>query len=329
MSLQRAIRASIYALDVGPLGTVDVSGRPAIVVNPAGQDPQLEIDFSCTMSITPDANMASLRILNLSRGTRERLAGVTKRRLDITAEMAGTPVKQVSLGADSTVKVTTVNRGDCYVEIDGGYLPTPARMFEGSCEWTRHQKNGPTWVTEMRIGDGLSTMMEGVSSKTFPPGTTLFEVVAHVIDSMALGRGNVTEQLLTDIVGPGQTTFPFGFTTLGESKWLLSTLIKDFDGEWFVDRGECYIVRKGEALPDPPLTVSFEQGMINQPEPLEGGKVRVRSMLRPDIRLGRKVAVVRANFEGTYRVERLSHAMNNRVGVAITDMILSTREVPF
>lgn len=50
MSLQRAIRASIYALDVGPLGTVDVSGRPAIVVNPAGQDPQLEIDFPCTIS---------------------------------------------------------------------------------------------------------------------------------------------------------------------------------------------------------------------------------------------------------------------------------------
>ena len=325
----RAIRVSIGALDAGVLGTVDSDGRPAIVINPAGQSPQLEVDFSCSMSITPDANYASVRIMNLAPGTRERLAGVTKRKLDVSKEIAGMPALQAALGGASTVEVATVNRGDCYVKIDGGYLPTPARMFEGSCEWTRHAKVGPTWITEMNIGDGLSTMMEGLSAKTFPPGTTLFEVIAHVIDSMALGRGNVTEQRLTEIVGPGQTTFPFGFTTLGESKWLLSTLIKDFDGEWFVDRGECYIVRKGEALPDPPLTVSFEQGMISTPEPLDGGKFRVRSMLRPDIRLGRKVAVVRANFEGTYRVERLAHAVNNRGGAAITDMILSTSEVPF
>lgn len=306
-----------------------LAAKPNLAINPEGQDPQLEIDLSCTMSITPDANMASVRVMNLSRATRERLAGVTFRNLDVSKEIVNSPSLNAALGGDPIIKVATVNGGNCYVEIDGGYLPTPVRMFEGSAQWIRHQKNGPTWITEMQVGDGLSTMMDGVNAKSFPPGTTLFEVVEYTIKRMNLGMGNVTEAMLTSIVGPGQTTFEFGFTTLGDSKWLLSTLIKDFHGEWFVDRGECYIVRKGEALPEPPVTVSFEQGLINQPEPIEGGKLRVRSMLRPDVRLCRKVTIERANFAGTYRVERVAHAMNNRGGSAITDMILSPGEGAF
>lgn len=327
MILRRATQVRVFA---EPDGSGSGGTETAVItINPDGQDPQLEVDFSCTMTITPDANNATVRIMNLSRATRDRIAGVTKRNLDVTKEIAGQPALYSALGGNPVVKVTTVKRGDVYVEIDGGYLPKPVRMFEGSAQWTRHYKTGPTWVTEMLVGDGLSTMMDGVARKSFPPGATLFEVVEYVIKTMGLGMGNVTEEALLAIVGPGQTSFTFGFTTLGESKWLLSSLIKDFNGEWFVDRGQAYIVKKGEPLPDPAVSVSFDQGLMHQPEPLEGGKVRIRSMFRPDIRIGRKVAVLRANFEGTYRAEVVSHRMNNRVGEAVTEVILSTKEASF
>lgn len=300
-----------------------LAAKPNLVINPEGQDPQLEIDLSCTMSITPDANMASVRVMNLSRATRERLAGVTFRNLDVSAAIVNSPSLNAALGGDPIIKVATVNGGNCYVEIDGGYLPTPVRMFEGSAQWIRHQKNGPTWITEMQVGDGLSTASLAVANKVFPGGTHLFEIIDFIRVKMGLGPGNVSEANIASVLPAGQTFIEFDFVAFGDCKWLLSSFIKDFSAEWFIDRGELYIVRKGEALPETPVTVSFEQGLINQPEPIEGGQLRVRSMLRPDVRLGRKVTIERANFAGTYRVERVAHAMNNRGGSAITDMILS------
>lgn len=323
---QRTLSANIYP------GSVEVGEgieRTLIELNYPTLSPQLEMDFMCTMSITPDANRAVLRIFNLSKATRDRLAGIVKRNLDVTAAIASDIGFYTSLGAASVVKQTTVNRGDAFVEVYGGYKPSPALLFQGSTQWCRHMRNGPTWLTEMEIGDGLSTMMDGVASKQFPPGALLIDVIKFVVQTMGLGLGNLSEDRILEIVGPGKATFPFGFTCFGESKNLLSNLIHPYGGEWFVDRGECYFVMRGQALPDAPIIVSPDSGLLASPDPVENGKLRLRSVLRPDVRIGRKVAVQSSSYEGTYRVEVVTHAINNRVGQSITDMLLSPGVDPF
>lgn len=293
-----------------------------IEINNPFIDAQLEIDMSCTMSISPDANSAMVRIMNLSRKARESLAGVTRRSLDVSGLIAGQPATLSSLGGVPIVQSTAVERGDCVVEIYGGYTDKPAMLFIGTSQWVRHHHEGPTWITEMQVGDGLSTMMEGVASRSFPPGATVYEVVDYLVRVMALGRGNLSESSLLGALGAQDSTFPFGWTAFGDAKWAMTQVLGNM-AEWFVDRGEFYVVAKGEALPDVPVIISVDTGMIYSPVPAEYGKIRVRSIMRPDIRIGRKVRVVGPYYEGVYRAEVVTHNANNRGGTATTDVLLS------
>jgi hypothetical protein len=123
-------------------------------------------------------------------------------------------------------------------------------------------------------------------------------------------------------MGSQNSSFPFGWTSFGDAKWALSEILGR-TGEWFVDRGDFFVVPRGEALPDAPVILSSDTGMIHSPEPGEAGKLHVRSIMRPDIRIGRKVRVVGPQYEGVYRAEVVTHVVNNRGGSAITDVLLS------
>jgi len=166
-------------------------------------------------------------------------------------------------------------------------------------------------------------MMDGVASRSFPPGATVYEVVQHLVRVMSLGRGNLSEASLIAAIGAQNSTLPFGWSSFGDAKWAMTQFLGEM-AEWFVDRGEFYVVAKGAALPDVPVIVSVDTGMIYSPEPVEGGKLRVLSIMRPDIRIGRKVRVVGPYYEGVYRAEVVTHSGNNRGGMATTDVLLST-----
>lgn len=289
---------------------------------------QLEVDVAVTMSVSQQANTATVRVMNLSRSTRQSIAGRVHRELDVSAATVEADVDVSAVLNDPIVKVTTINRGDAYVEIDAGYETGAARIFEGSCQWARHRKEGPTWVTEMQVGDGLLTMAAGVAHKTFPPRALAIDVVRYLVRVMGLDASVLRTPLqFSDAVGRGVTTFPDGFTASGQASWMVSNILEPFGAEWFVDRGQFFLVKRGHALPEPAVTVDFFSGLLHQPEPLESGGVRIRSMFRSDIRIGRLVQVSDVDYDGLYRCDVVSHRMNNRRGEAMTEAILQPPRV--
>jgi hypothetical protein len=303
----------------------------AIEINAPGADvgnTQLEVDLSVNMSVSPAANSAMVSIMNLSRSTRQMIAGRIKRNLDISAATIDLPVDYTSVAENPIVQQTVTKRGDCYVLIDAGYDDFIPRAFEGSCQYTRHVKQGPTWVTSLQVGDGLSTMMAGVAARTFPPGSLYLDVLRYLVRLMALDDSVLKTPLqLTDAIGRGNTVFKYGITLSGDARWAVSNMLEPFGAEWFVDRGQFFVVRKGHALPEPAVTVDFFSGLMHTPEPIENGGVRIRSMFRSDIRIGRPIIVSGVDYEGEYRADNVMHRMNNRYGEAITEAILMPIEV--
>lgn len=311
--------------------TLFTSGDEQITINGAGADignTQLEVDVSVNMSVSPAANSASVRIMNLSRSTRQSIAGRIKRNLDISKAIVEANVDYSSVLENSIVQQTVTRRGDCYVWIDAGHDQNVPRVFEGSSQWARHYKQGATWVTELQVGDGLSTMMGAVAKNTFPPGSLYLDVLRYLVRRMALDDSVLRTPLqLADAIGRGNVTFPYGITLNGDARWAVSNMLEPFGAEWFVDRGQFFVVRKGHALPEPAPTVDFASGLLHHPEPIESGGVRIRSMYRADIRVGRGVIVSGVDYDGEYRAETVSHRMNNRYGEAITEAFLMPPEV--
>lgn len=303
------------------------AGGDILTINDRHVNPQLEVDVSVNMSVSPDANSGHVRIANLSRQSRQSIAGRIQREIDISSAIVESNVDYSDIIENPIVKKTVINRGDCYVEIDAGHDESVGRLFEGSSQWARHYKDGATWYTELQVGDALSTMMSGVASKTFPPGSLFIDVLRYAVRTMALDDSALTTLGLIEAIGQGNTTFPYGFTAFGDAKWIVTNMLEPFGAEWFVDRGQFFVVRRGHALAEPAVFVDFASGLMNTPEPIENGGIRIRSMFRSDIRIGRLVSVTGVDYDGLYRADMVMHRINNRYGEAYTEAMLALPEV--
>ena len=288
------------------------------------EDYQLAVGFQVTMSTTRQTNRANIQVAGLNRATRAQIAGVINGVTDLTNTFITLPGQDPPIVFGSTLfpsgiaKDETIRNGHAWVELDVGYSPEKmSRVFEGSSHWARHQKVGPLWTTQLDVGDGLSTRLGGVTSRTFDPGATLFEAVEYCVRSMGVGRGNLTRDTFKAAYGGNRSlTLPVGQTVEGDSVPALNALLAGSRVEWWIDRGDFWIVEKGKPLDSNPIEVALglEGGLRFDPQPVEGGGVMLNMWLRPDARIGRRIRVDANILSGEYRLETVTHRGNNLQG---------------
>lgn len=305
-------------------------------INPSfNRDLEFEVSFSCRMSLTPGRNGGQVTITNLSERDMNSIAGVTSRLVDYTNVSLGPgtdgfiplPGGKILTGADvvpgGIAREETINNGSGYVEVDAGDLGDVGRVFEGSCQDANHEHEGTHWFTQLNVNDGLSTMIGGHVNDRFPAGSSFYSVVRHLVKSMGLDTGNLTEaQLQASFDTNSPSNFPNGFITIGNPQLILRKILTSSGAEWFVDRGTFYIVRKGEALPGRSAEVDIQTGLSSRPKPLPDGGVGITTRFRKDIRVGRKVALESTQLSGDYRCEVVTHNINNYLGEWTTSAIL-------
>lgn len=318
----------------------DAGGAKTILIN-ANRHAKFEAEVSLdvTLSVSPELNTGQLVITNLPIAARNELTGVIHGLEDYTNSTVvlggpGDSVDALTQGViigsevfpDGKARTETIRNGHAYIEIDAGLDSDIGRIFEGSSSSAFSNKQGPDWFTTIDVADGLSTVVGNQARDRFPPGSTMYSVLRNLVLTMGLGLGNLTQGTVAEVFEANSgSTFPNGFRTRGDAKQIMNRLVRTSGGEWFVDRGLFYLVKKGEALPGPPLELSA--GIINRPIPQEGGGVLVSHRFHRDIRPGRRVTIRARNSSGTYRVEYVRHILNNRFG--LWRSIMSLRSAHF
>lgn len=297
---------------------------------------QLAIGFNATMSTSRQTNRASIQIQGLNRETRALIAGVINGVIDVTNSFVTLPGQDppVQFGTDlfpsGSAKDETIRNGHAYVELDLGYDPDKlTRAFEGSSHWARHQKAGPVWTTNMDVGDGLSTRLGGMASRTFDPGATTFDVIQYIVKAMGVGPGNLTRDNFLQAVGANiGSELPDGYVVDGDAVPMIDVLLAGGNAEWWVDRGNFYIRAKGEPLEGVPIVIEpgLEGGLRSDPQPIEGGGVLLNSWLRIDARIGRQAHVNTKKLGGLYRLEEVTHRGGNLRGDYQTLMLAKKLE---
>lgn len=289
-----------------------------------GEQHELFVGFNARMSLTRQINRAQIQILGLNRATRDLIAGASSGVIDLSNDFLDFPgssrpsVPGTDLFPDGIARTLTVRNGHAYVDLDVGYAPNKIdRIFEGSSHWARHEKQGPVWSTNIDVGDGLSTRIGGVAVRRFDPGASTFEVISYIVRTMGIGQGNLTRETYLNAIGRRhESELPSGYTVMGDSEFMLTQLLIESGAEWWVDRGEFWIVEKGEALEGAPIRVAQgrEGGLRYDPQPQEGGALLLDSWFRGDARVGRSAIVEAGAYSGLYRIETVTHRGSNLRG---------------
>ncbi len=319
--------------------TYDTTREDRFVVNDPKSDAerQLHVRLQCRMSVNPRRNRGTVVVANLAEGTRNSLSGVIESTLDFISDPNGDLGQGPNVGtfgigglANATLtKEVTIQLAGGYCEIDAGLDRDIGRVFEGSVSRIRNVHAKPRWETTFEIGDGVTSSMAAIANQRFADGARMFDVVKHIVRSMALGVGNLTFDQFQAAVGANIVSLlPRGYTAVGKSDDILTSLLRYSGAEWFVDSGDFFIVRKGEPVNPDAEPIVLEQGVAGglraEPSIIDGNGISVETTYRPELRIGHLVETRSKQFVGRWRAEVVDHELDNRDGSWTTKALLRT-----
>lgn len=257
--------------------------RKATVVVDSLRVDDLRVQFKAELTNTPEPNTLDLSITNLSKDTRSQMQKKGARVIVLAgydAASGGAGVQQV---------------------------------FAGDARTIDHVRRGPDWITRVQCGDGERAYQFGRVNLSLGPGASLADVVKGLASQMGVGVGNALEKLKGGNLRGALDAFASGYAASGKGAAELDNILRSAGFEWSIQNGALQLLRSTESLPGTVVSLSADTGLVGSPEhgtPDKKGDVsvlKVRCLLRPELRPGRRVQVDALETKGLYRVEKATH----------------------
>lgn len=275
------------------LRKVRVTFPGGFTINPSGivTPDELKVGFNVSGGIDGEANTASLELWNLSEAHRN---AVGKELDKVTIEAGYVP------------------------PIGGGNLGI---IFKGNLRDVEHSRQGQDIITKISCGDGDKAFRKATTSKTFPAGTPVKDVVEEIYNQLAKEGIDKGEMKFPKDIDSKKFKRPY--TVCGACTTELNTLGRGKGFYWSV-QNETFEVIPSDGFLGGVVLISAETGMRDVPTLTDNG-VKVSTLLNPEIRPNRRVqiqsSVIEMNAEGgIYRVSERSHSGDNMDGDFKTDV---------
>ena len=216
-------------------------------------------------------------------------------------------VKVWNLTQDHRRQLERLERGHVFVRLEAGYEDEQGRglIFQGELSEARSERSGADIVTTIKSRDGHAAHGARVSS-SHTPGTSLGSVFSTLAGAMGVGEGNIDEVLPSASMS-GVSEFDGGATLSGSAGDELDRLCDSAGLEWSIQDGALQLLTRGGALTREAVRLASSTGLLGTPSIDEHGKLKIRTLLIPQIVPGCLVRVESEEHEGTYRVEKAAY----------------------
>jgi len=217
------------------------------------------------------------------------------------------------------------------VIFEAGYTPptgqsTKAILFQGIARTVDHAREGPDWVTHIQCADGELGYRFAWANYSFGPGTAYWQVATTIVKQLQAYDNSVSIQGFLDqlnmastpLFASGGRVFQHGDVYQGNALIRLQQIFPDFDIS--IQTGELRALKRPSPTSQAGLSkvstvlLSPGSGLIGSPEhgsPDKSGRdsiIRVRALLQPKLQPGDPVTIQSAQFDGSYRVEKVTHS---------------------
>jgi len=211
-------------------------------------------------------------------------------------------------------------RGD-EVRLVAGYTEASSLIYSGQLQDQIVARDGADWATTITVRDGDSAWRTQVN-RSFSTSAPLSIAVQRIAADMGLAILPTSRPLLEGYavragsihVGPGQDA--------------LSKLLSPWSLRWCIQDGVLVILPLDGATNQTAVLLSPTTGLIGSPEPMTdqakkpfkknqpndktGKRLRLTSLLQPDLNPGRPVVLQSTQYNGTYRVDSAVHRGDSR-----------------
>lgn len=281
-----------------------------LIIGPSGADgisiKDLRISFSIEKTATETLNTSTIRVYNLSDASRKLF----------------TPNNAVVLKAGYSDDVGAVT------------------IFIGIIRRSLTLREGPDWVTDLELDDGLIAYRDSKTSVSFAPGSLGVNVLEGVASKFGLPLSKLPSEILSK-------TYPQGFSFVGRVRECMTKVCNYLGLEWSIQNQEIQVIKKGGHVERTALLISSNTGMLDSPElesktmsdklaakqgittksdgvtvkksdkltvsgnppkdRLEVNGYKVRTLLQPTILPGSLIQLQAKGIDNFFRVEKVTH----------------------
>ncbi len=267
-----------------------------VAINLAGRlITDLRVAFRVEKSLKPRPNQVELRVWNLSEQSRKDLIR------------------------------------DVYVAIEAGYQKDTSVVFVGNLNKVDHLRQGPDWVTAVRVGDGEKEIKKARVNTSFKPGTTPEQIVKTLTNVLTgdfkskgfdvkLAVGNALDKARKGDTEGAIKQLSQGFVAFGSAFDELVKLGNNLGYDVSIQDKKLTLLAKGETLGKTDVLLNSATGLVGSPEQAEEAHIRCRAQLNGQLQPGGGVRLESRQFKGRYRIVRLIHTSDTHGPDWFTDL---------
>lgn len=178
------------------------------------------------------------------------------------------------------------------VTLTAGYEQNAGIIFQGNIKFSRFGQETPVDKRlDIFCGDGDKSYVHAVTSKSLPSGHTYRDQVNAAFEpmkAMGLTLGYIADLPATRMNGPR--------VLFGNSRDILRDVCRATGTQWSIQNNALQIVAKDKALPNGPIELNSNTGLIGLPTQTPGGIV-VRSLLDPRMGPNRLIKLNNASIQ--------------------------------
>lgn len=250
-------------------------------------------------------------------------------------------IKIYNLAPTSRKLVETPNNA---VILKAGYKQDKGALtiFVGIVRRSLTSREGPDWITELELDDGLIAYRDSKFSATYNSGTLGTDVLKQVASNLGLPVGSIPEST---------KQYPDGFSFVGRTRDAMNKVCNYLGFSWSIQNQEVQIIKKGGFKERTAIVISQDSGMVGSPEleaktmsdklaakqglttssngvitrksdkltvsnnqpkdRLEVQGYKVNTLLQPTILPGHVVKIEAEGINDFYKVERVTHQGGN------------------
>jgi hypothetical protein len=246
------------------------------------------IEFDITRNTLTSANVAQIRVYNLSAVNRNQ------------------------------IRFNVSNYGHFQqVQLKAGYGTNLATIFTGNISQAWSLREGVNFITQIECYDGGFAFGNGITDLQLPAGTPQKVVIGTVMQDLP--------QVSVGAIGDytGSTTRANSYS--GNTANILGQLT---GGGFFIDNGKANAIGTNEYIPNPSgvLLINAKSGLLATPV-LEQTIVRFDMLFEPNLVVGTLVnlqGVTEQNFNGLYKVTAVKH--RGMISDAVCGSVVTTGE---
>jgi hypothetical protein len=218
-------------------------------------------------------------------------------------------IKVWNLSEESRAKIVIDPKDGFPVILQAGYNEDINLLFDGDMRRVDQIRDGANWISYLRVGDGELEIKQSRVRSSFKPGTKPKQIFEYLTKQLGLPAKDALDRAKKGDFEGAIKSLSSGYVVSGQTYDEICKMCSPLGFDVSIQNGALTILKDDETIGSKAIVLNSDTGLVGSPGQAFQDKqhiVTAQALLNGDLVPGAAVQLESLNFNGFYRVERVT-----------------------